>query len=133
MPPTPPDRSKRIYYVVTWGIALGLLVGLVIRLVVHPTMYGRGLVRFYGTLSEREALRILREHGDRVPKEPHSTADIRALATVAQRYGPDEVAPVIQEALRTPLPVLMDFVVESEEGVYPMVPAGEAIDRMLLV
>jgi acetolactate synthase-1/2/3 large subunit len=60
---------------------------------------------------------------------------------LAEAYGaiglratrPDEVAPVIQEALRTPLPVLMDFVVEPEEGVYPMVPAGEAIDRMLLV
>jgi acetolactate synthase-1/2/3 large subunit len=60
---------------------------------------------------------------------------------LAEAYGaiglratrPDEVTPVIQEALRTPLPVLMDFVVEPEEGVYPMVPAGEAIDRMLLV
>ncbi|MEJ2068535.1 MAG: thiamine pyrophosphate-dependent enzyme, partial [Deltaproteobacteria bacterium] len=60
---------------------------------------------------------------------------------LAEAYGavglratrPDEVVPVIQEALRTPLPVLMDFVVEPEEGVYPMVPAGEAIDRMLLV
>jgi len=60
---------------------------------------------------------------------------------LAEAYGamglratrPDEVIPVIQEALRTPLPVLMDFVVEPEEGVYPMVPAGEAIDRMLLV
>jgi len=60
---------------------------------------------------------------------------------LAEAYGamglratrPDEVVPVLQEALRTPLPVLMDFVVEPEEGVYPMVPAGEAIDRMLLV
>jgi acetolactate synthase-1/2/3 large subunit len=60
---------------------------------------------------------------------------------LAEAYGalglratkPDEVVPVIQEALRTPLPVIMDFVVEPEEGVYPMVPAGEAIDRMLLV
>jgi acetolactate synthase-1/2/3 large subunit len=60
---------------------------------------------------------------------------------LAEAYGamglratrPEEVVPVIQEALRTPLPVLMDFVVEPEEGVYPMVPAGEAIDRMLLV
>jgi acetolactate synthase-1/2/3 large subunit len=60
---------------------------------------------------------------------------------LAEAYGamglratrPDEVVPVIQEALRTPLPVFMDFVVEPEEGVYPMVPAGEAIDRMLLV
>jgi len=60
---------------------------------------------------------------------------------LAEAYGamglratrPDEVVPVIREALRTPLPVIMDFVVEPEEGVYPMVPAGEAIDRMLLV
>jgi len=60
---------------------------------------------------------------------------------LAEAYGamglratkPEEVVPVIREALRTPLPVLMDFVVEPEEGVYPMVPAGEAIDRMLLV
>jgi acetolactate synthase-1/2/3 large subunit len=60
---------------------------------------------------------------------------------LAEAYGamglratkPEDVVPVIREALRTPLPVLMDFVVEPEEGVYPMVPAGEAIDRMLLV
>jgi acetolactate synthase-1/2/3 large subunit len=29
--------------------------------------------------------------------------------------------------------VIMDFVVEREEGVYPMVPAGAAITDMLLV
>jgi acetolactate synthase-1/2/3 large subunit len=60
---------------------------------------------------------------------------------LAEAYGamglratkPAEIVPVVREALRTPLPVLMDFVVEPEEGVYPMVPAGEAIDRMLLV
>ncbi|UCC66454.1 MAG: biosynthetic-type acetolactate synthase large subunit [Deltaproteobacteria bacterium] len=60
---------------------------------------------------------------------------------LAEAYGavgmratkPEEVVPVIQEALRTPLPVLMDFVVDPEEGVYPMVPAGEPISQMLLV
>jgi acetolactate synthase-1/2/3 large subunit len=46
---------------------------------------------------------------------------------------PEEVIPVIREALRTPLPVVMDFVVEPEEGVYPMVPAGAPINEMLLV
>jgi len=30
-------------------------------------------------------------------------------------------------------PVLMDFHVEKEEGVYPMVPAGAPITEMLLV
>jgi acetolactate synthase-1/2/3 large subunit len=29
--------------------------------------------------------------------------------------------------------VIMDFIVEKEEGVYPMVPAGAAITEMLLV
>ena len=60
---------------------------------------------------------------------------------LAEAYGavglratrPEEVEPVIREALRTPLPVLMDFVVEPEEDVYPMVPAGEPISKMLLV
>ena len=60
---------------------------------------------------------------------------------LAEAYGavglraekPDQVAPVIQEALKTKRPVIMDFVVEEEECVYPMVPAGAAISTMLLV
>ena len=60
---------------------------------------------------------------------------------LAEAYGavglraekPSEVEPVIKEALRVKKPVLMDFVVEREECVYPMVPAGAAIDNMLLV
>jgi len=60
---------------------------------------------------------------------------------LAQAYGilgiraskPKEVGPVIEKALSTPGPVIMDFVVEPEEGVYPMVPAGAPINKMLLV
>ena len=33
----------------------------------------------------------------------------------------------------TDKPVIMDFAVEREEGVYPMVPAGADITEMLLV
>ena len=44
-----------------------------------------------------------------------------------------EVEPVIRRALAEPGPVIMDFVVEREEGVYPMVPAGASIREMLLV
>lgn len=29
------------------------------------------------------------------------------------------------------LPVVLDFIVEKEENVFPMVPAGEAINRMI--
>jgi len=46
---------------------------------------------------------------------------------------PEEVEPVIKKGLSLPKPVLMDFVVEKEEGVYPMVPAGAPITDMLLV
>ena len=59
---------------------------------------------------------------------------------LAEAYGavglratkPQEVEPVIREALNTPLPVLMDFRVEPEECVMPMVPAGKAMHEMLL-
>jgi acetolactate synthase I/II/III large subunit len=46
---------------------------------------------------------------------------------------PEEVAPVIEKALSVNKPVIMDFIVEREEGVYPMVPAGADITEMLLV
>ncbi len=45
---------------------------------------------------------------------------------------PEEVVPVIQEALNTRRPVIMDFRVEPEECVMPMVPAGKAMHEMLL-
>jgi acetolactate synthase-1/2/3 large subunit len=46
---------------------------------------------------------------------------------------PDEVETVIKQALATPKTVIMDFRVEREECVYPMVPAGAPITDMLLV
>ncbi|MCP3891948.1 MAG: biosynthetic-type acetolactate synthase large subunit [Desulfobulbaceae bacterium] len=44
-----------------------------------------------------------------------------------------EVEPVIKEALATDNVVVMDFKIEKEECVYPMVPAGKANTEMLLV
>ena len=46
---------------------------------------------------------------------------------------PDQVEPVLAEGLQIKGPVIMDFVVASEECVYPMVPAGKPITDMLLV
>ncbi len=54
-----------------------------------------------------------------------------ALGLRAER--PEEVVPVIRAALAHPGPVIMDFRVDPEEGVYPMVPAGSPISKMLLV
>jgi acetolactate synthase I/II/III large subunit len=60
---------------------------------------------------------------------------------LAEAYGavglratkPEEVEAVIREAFSIRKPVLMDFHVAPEEGVYPMVPAGKSISEMLLV
>ncbi|MFH1490211.1 MAG: thiamine pyrophosphate-dependent enzyme, partial [Pseudomonadota bacterium] len=60
---------------------------------------------------------------------------------LAEAYGavglratkPEEVVSTLKEGLSIPKPVIMDFVVEKEECVYPMVPAGAAITDMLLV
>jgi len=46
---------------------------------------------------------------------------------------PEEVEAVIKEGLSIPQPVIMDFRVDREESVYPMVPAGAPITEMLLV
>ena len=54
-----------------------------------------------------------------------------ALGLRAQK--PDEVEAVIREGFASPKPVIMDFVVNPEECVYPMVPAGAAMTEMLLV
>lgn len=45
----------------------------------------------------------------------------------------EEVVPVLREAIATPKPVIIDFRVSREEGVYPMVPAGAALTEMILV
>jgi acetolactate synthase-1/2/3 large subunit len=60
---------------------------------------------------------------------------------LAEAYGavglratkPEEVAAVLSEGLSIPQPVIMDFQVDKEESVYPMVPAGAPITEMLLV
>jgi acetolactate synthase-1/2/3 large subunit len=44
---------------------------------------------------------------------------------------PDEVLPAIEYAQRTPGPVVIEFKVEKEEAVYPMVPAGADLDKMI--
>jgi acetolactate synthase-1/2/3 large subunit len=60
---------------------------------------------------------------------------------LAEAYGavglratrPEEVESTLKKGLSIGKPVIMDFVVEPEECVYPMVPAGAPITDMLLV
>jgi len=58
--------------------------------------------------------------------EAYGAVGLRATTTA-------EVEPVIRQALESPGLVIMDFLVEREEGVYPMVPAGHSIKDMILV
>lgn len=58
---------------------------------------------------------------------------------VAEAYGAlgirvtqkKDVATTIKKAFETDKPVIMEFVVEPEENVFPMVPAGAALDEIL--
>jgi acetolactate synthase-1/2/3 large subunit len=71
----------------------------------------------------------------------HSRLDVVPdFVKVAEAYGaiglrasrPEEVEPVLNKAFKIKdKPVFMDFVVDWKEKVYPMVPAGAAIDEMI--
>ncbi len=58
---------------------------------------------------------------------------------LAEAYGalglraekPSEVRPAIEEAVRSGRPAVIDVIVECEANVYPMVPAGAAINEIL--
>ena len=60
------------------------------------------------------------------------------FAKVADAFGAkgltarthDDVVPVLEEGLAHPGPVFMDFHINPEENVFPMVPAGKALDEM---
>jgi acetolactate synthase-1/2/3 large subunit len=62
------------------------------------------------------------------------------FSKLAEAYGavglkatkPSEVDAVLKEGLNNPGTVVMDFWVDREEGVYPMVPAGASLTEMLL-
>jgi acetolactate synthase-1/2/3 large subunit len=60
---------------------------------------------------------------------------------LAEAYGavglratkPEEVVPILEKAFSINKPVIMDFEVDPDENVYPMVPAGEPLNQMRLV
>jgi acetolactate synthase-1/2/3 large subunit len=60
---------------------------------------------------------------------------------LAEAYGavglkatkPEEVIPILKKAFSISKPVIIDFEVDPEENVYPMVPAGEPLNQMRLV
>jgi len=73
----------------------------------------------------------------------YSQTDLMAVnpdfVKLAEAYGavglrverPEEVRPVLEKAIATPGPVLIDFVVDREENVFPMVPPGGSLENMM--
>jgi acetolactate synthase-1/2/3 large subunit len=87
-------------------------------------------------------LGMVRQWQELFYKERYSHTNLDVVpdfVKVAEAYGavglratkPDEVEPVIKEALKIKKTVFMDFVVDWKEKVFPMVPAGAPIDEML--
>lgn len=69
--------------------------------------------------------------------EIHAMPDFVKLADAFGAVGfmcntPADVEPILKESLKVKKPVLIDFQVAKEENVLPMVPAGKALDDMLL-
>jgi len=75
-------------------------------------------------------------YGKRYVATPLSSPD---FVKVAEAYGlpglrverREEVEPAIQQAMAEPGPFLIDFIVEPEENVYPMVPPGASLAEVL--
>jgi acetolactate synthase-1/2/3 large subunit len=75
-------------------------------------------------------------YGKRYVATPLSSPD---FVKIAQAYGlpglrverREEVVPAIEKAMAEPGPFLIDFVVEPEENVYPMVPPGASLAEVL--
>lgn len=67
-----------------------------------------------------------------LPQQPDFVKLAQAYGIEAYRATTvEEVDEVISKALAVSGPVLMDFIVESEENVFPMVPAGAGIRKMI--
>ncbi len=102
--------------------------GLPIKVVILNNSY-LGMVRQWQELFyEKRYSQTCMEHAPDFVKlaEAYGAVGLRATK-------PDEVEKVLKKGLSSPKAVIMDFVVEQEECVYPMVPAGAPITEMLLV
>ena len=75
-------------------------------------------------------------HSRNYSETPISSPDYTLLAPAYGLLGirvttRDEVEPAIKRAMETEGTVIIDFAIESESNVYPMVPPGKAITTMI--
>jgi acetolactate synthase-1/2/3 large subunit len=91
--------------------------------------------RFLGMVRQWQELFYEKSYADtNMEKAPDFVKLAEAYgATGFKCEDPSKVVETLETGLNTPGTVIMEFVVEREESVYPMVPAGGAITDMLLV
>lgn len=89
-----------------------------------------GMVRQWQELFFQERYSHTRLH-DTLPDFVKVAEAYNAVGLRATKRS--EVEPVLKEAFSIKRPVFMDFVIDWQEKVYPMVPAGAAIDEMLFM
>ncbi|MFQ5521179.1 MAG: biosynthetic-type acetolactate synthase large subunit [Candidatus Methylomirabilia bacterium] len=86
---------------------------------------------------------MVRQWQEIIYKERYCAVDLSAspdFVKLAEAYGcagiratkPSEVVPALEKAFATPGPVVVDVMVDREEDVFPMVPAGGANKDMIL-
>ncbi|WP_273484618.1 biosynthetic-type acetolactate synthase large subunit [Desulforamulus ruminis] len=86
-------------------------------------------------------LGMVRQWQEMLYNRRYSQSEMKSpdFVKLAESYGAEgyritrkeEVAPVLQAAIQSRKPVLMDFVVEPEENVLPFVPPGKGLNEML--
>ncbi len=109
-------------------MATAVQYGLPVKIIILNNRY-LGMVRQWQELfyDKRYASTTLDHNPDFVKlAEAYGAVGLRATK-------PSEVEDVLRKGLETRKTVIMEFVVDREENVYPMVPAGKAITEMLLV
>lgn len=109
-------------------MATAVQYGLPVKIVILNNRY-LGMVRQWQELFyEKRYACTSMEHAPDFVKLAEAYGAIGLRAT-----KPDEVDSVLAEGLSVPKTVIMEFEVEQQECVYPMVPAGASITEMILV
>ncbi len=109
-------------------MATAIQCGLPVKVVILNNGY-LGMVRQWQQLFyEKRYIATSLEHAPDFVKLAEAYGGLGLRAT-----KPEEVEPVLKKGLSSKKTVIMDFVVEKEECVYPMIPAGAAATEMLLV
>jgi acetolactate synthase-1/2/3 large subunit len=109
-------------------MATAVQYGLPVKIIILNNRY-LGMVRQWQELfyKRRYASTTLDHNPDFVKlAEAYGALGLRATK-------PEEVEDTLKKGLASPKTVIMEFIIEREENVYPMVPAGKAITDMLLV